>query len=302
VEARVAAPAVLLQVAGVDARTGVFLRQYVVLGVAVATAGHRRRVAQFLDLPVVGGFVIGHHFVGEVVALHHGAVGMAALALLCVELAGLGRVLFERGMEHPGIVQAMAIGAAGGVLIALQNRLAVARGRVVRISVALGALLDDGELDVFVLVLLDRVDVAMAVAAAEVFLNVMEVVPVFLRDLLVAAPAVDGGGLLLAVAVLLDVRDPHVAARAAVVGVDRFVEIDAVERLIVTEPAVLGRQGGDGQADDGEYRQQNQFCPKSLSPLSCLDIHRFHPFGSGRFPVTSLPSFPASPSCRRRAS
>ena len=301
-EARVAAPAACVEIVRVDARAGVFLRQDVVLGVAVAAAGHRRRVAQFLDLSVVGALVVGDHFVGEVVALHHGAVGVAALALLGVELARLGRVLLQRGVEHPGVVKAVAVGAGRRVLVALQDGLAVARGRVVSVAVALGALLDDGELDVFVLVLLDRVDVAMAVAAAEVFLDVVEVVPVLLRDLLVAAPAVDGGGLFLAVAVLLDVRDPHVAARAAVAGVDRFVEIDPVERLVVAEPAVLGRRGGTGRQMTANTASRSKPCPESLSPLSCLDLHRFHPFGSGRIPVTSLPAFPASPACRRRAS
>ncbi len=223
-------------------------------GVAVAAAGHWRRVSQFLDLSVVGALVVGDHLVGEVVALHHGAVGVTAFAFLRVELPGLGGVLLERGVEDPGVVQAVAVGAGRRVLVSLQDGLAVARGRVVRVAVALGALLDDGELDVFVLVLLDRVDVPMAVAAAEVFLDVVEILPVLLRNVLVAAPAIYRGRLFLPVAVFFDVRDPDVAARAAVAGVDRFLEVDTVQRLIVAELAVLL---GGGMADERLADQGN---------------------------------------------
>ncbi len=157
-------------------------------------------------------------------------------------------------MENPGVVQAVAVGAAGGVLVALQDRLAVAGGRVVGIAVALGALLDDGELDVLPVVLPDGVDIPVAVAAAEVFLEVVEILPVLLCNVLVAAPAIHRGRLFLPVAVFFDVGDVRMAARAAVVGMNRFLEVDPVQRLIVTELAILLTGGmADGRkADQGE--------------------------------------------------
>ncbi|MCU0555651.1 MAG: hypothetical protein MUF17_12945, partial [Syntrophales bacterium] len=142
---------------------------------------------------------------------------------------------------------------------------------------ALGALVDDGKLDVFGLVLLEGVDVAVAVAAAEVFLDVVEVAQVLFRDRFVAAAAVDGGGLFLPVPVLFDVRDPRMAARASVACMDRMAEVDPVKRLVVAETAVLGGQGRGGQAPYGEHRQQEPACPESASPIDCRYLHRFHP-------------------------
>ncbi len=126
VEPRMAPPAARLEIVRVDARSRVLLGEDVVPGVAVAAAGHGRRVSQLLDLAVVGALVVGDHPVGEVVALHHDAVRVAAFALLGVKLTGLGRVLLQGSVKHPGVVQAVAVGAGRRILIALHDGLSVA--------------------------------------------------------------------------------------------------------------------------------------------------------------------------------
>jgi hypothetical protein len=67
----------------------------------------------------------------------------------------------------------------------------------------------------------------------------MEILPVLLCNVLVAAPAIHRGRLFLPVAMFFDVGDVRMAARAAVVGVRRFLEVDPVQRLIMTEQAIL---------------------------------------------------------------
>ncbi|MCU0555652.1 MAG: hypothetical protein MUF17_12950 [Syntrophales bacterium] len=51
---------------------------------------------------------------------------MAAFALLGVKLTGLGRVLLQGSVKHPGVVQAVAVGAGRRILIALHDGLSVA--------------------------------------------------------------------------------------------------------------------------------------------------------------------------------
>jgi hypothetical protein len=94
----------------------------------------------------------------------------------------------------------------------------------------------------------------VAVAATEIFLDVVEILPVLLRNVLVADPAIHQGRLFFPFAVFFDVGDVRMAACAAVVGMNRFLEIDPVQWLIVTELAVLLSGGmADGRkADKGD--------------------------------------------------
>jgi hypothetical protein len=148
-------------------------------------------------------------------------------------------------------------------------------GCVVGIAVALGALLDDGDLDVLLVVLFDGVDVPMAITAAEVFLEVVEILQVFLRDILVADAAIHRGRLLLPVAVFFNVRDVRVAACTAVVGVDRFLEVNPVQRLIVTELAILlsGGTADDRLADKGNNGKEEQPDHRKDALPGCTSFH-----------------------------
>ena len=115
VEPCVAAAAVFHQIVRVDAGARVGLGQDVVGPVAVRAPGHQRGESHALDLAVVGLLVILHHLVRELVPLHHGRIVVAADAFVVVEharLIGIGR---QRGVEHAGVVEAVAVAAGRGV-------------------------------------------------------------------------------------------------------------------------------------------------------------------------------------------
>jgi len=141
-------------------------------------------------------------------------------------------------------------------------------------------------------------DVAVAVVAAEIELDVVEILPVFPRDILVTAAAVHGGGFFLPLAVALLVRNPRVAARATVVAMDRFRELRAVTVVVVAGKAI--QCGAPGRAlrsaecpeECGGHREEQDRKNPAGQALS-------HAISSSR-PSFLLPAWPPTRSCLRK--
>lgn len=270
VESRVAAAAVGHQVVRVDGGARVGLGQDVVGLVAVGTAGHQRGEPDALDLAVVGLLVVLHHLVREVVPLHHRRIVVAGDALVVVEHAGLFGVCRKRGVEHAGVVEAVAVSAGRGVVVALEHGLGVSRGDVLVIAVALGAHLDGADLDVLG-GCRARVHVPVAVHAAEVLLEVVKVFPILLGYSGVALSAGNRCRPQVASHVGVQIRYVTVAAQAAVLRVHRGIEAGGVHGPVV---AVLAgsRRGEDGNhAQDPRHEECAKECREMVSPhFTCL--------------------------------
>jgi hypothetical protein len=142
---------------------------------------------------------------------------MAGRALRHEVHLGFGRERAVAFPQCPHPVQAVAVSARGRVVVASQDGRAVPLRDVILLVVALRTLRYDrrpGPLR-----LLQGVDAAVAVRAAEVEFQVMGVLRIIAGYIAVAGPAVNHGRLLVAPGMLRDVAH-LVAARTAVVAVD----------------------------------------------------------------------------------
>jgi hypothetical protein len=225
------------QVNRVDRRTWVGRRKDVMRGMTVRASRYLCGVADLLNLPVIGLFIIMNNLCGEMVPLHHRLIDVAVLAFLSVELPCLSRITLHRGVEDPYVVKTVTIRAGSRILITSENRLPVAGSHIFFISVAFGTFFDYGLLDIFVIGL-DGVDVLVTIVTPEVQLDIMEILLVFPGDLLVTFPAGHGRWFLLARHVAVNVPYIHMTTRAAVISVNRLWKFCVEKIFIMAELAV----------------------------------------------------------------
>ncbi len=122
-EPMMTAPAVLDEIAGMDAGTGVRFRQDVMGPVTVGAPGHQGGLSDTADLAMVGLFIKLDGVFGNAVSPHHGFVGVAMVALLGIEGSRLDGIFLQGGVVNPCVVKAMAIAAVRSIPIPLENGL-----------------------------------------------------------------------------------------------------------------------------------------------------------------------------------